>query len=131
MGPRESLRMALKPHYEMKTADSARGAVDLLPEFRPDLVVLDIKVAEIDGLEVLRRIKRIDATIEVVMITAYASLETVKLALSHGAFEYLIKPFSRQDLQDVVRRAVLRRQADRGPRGQAARPVEDLRSLAT
>jgi len=80
MGPRESLRMILKPHYEIKTADSARGALDQLPEFRPDLVVLDIKMPEIDGLEVLRRIKRIDPTIEIVMITAYASLETVKLA---------------------------------------------------
>ena len=130
MGPRESLRMILKPHYEIKTADSARGALDQLPEFRPDLVVLDIKMPEIDGLEVLRRIKRIDPTIEVVMITAYASLETVKLALSHGAFEYLIKPFSRQDLEQVVRRAVERRQADQGTRGQVARLVEEMRSLS-
>ena len=131
MGPRESLRMLLKPHYDIKTADTARGALDQLPEFRPDLVILDIKMPEIDGLEVLRRIKRLDATIEVVMITAYASLETVKLALSHGAFEYLIKPFSRQDLEDVVRRAVLRRQADLGTRGQVARLVEEMRSLST
>ncbi len=130
MGPRESLRMILKPHYEIKTADSARGALDQLPEFRPDLVVLDIKMPEIDGLEVLRRIKRIDPTIEIVMITAYASLETVKLALSHGAFEYLIKPFSRQDLEQVVRRAVERRQADQGTRGQVARLVEEMRSLS-
>src|SRR2546430_4285121 len=127
MGPRESLRMILKPHYEIKTADSARGALDQLPEFRPDLVVLDIKMPEIDGLEVLRRIKRIDPTIEIVMITAYASLETVKLALSHGAFEYLIKPFSRQDLEQEVRRAVERRQADQGTRGHGARPGAERR----
>ncbi len=128
MGPRESLRMLLKPNYEIKTADSARGALDQLPEFRPDLVILDIKMPEMDGLEVLRRIKRLDASIEVVMITAYASLETVKLALSHGAFEYLIKPFSRQDLEDVVRRAVLRRQAALGTRGQVTRLGEEMRS---
>jgi len=65
-----------------------------------------------------------------VMITAYASLETVKLALSHGAFEYLIKPFSRQDLEDVVRRAVMRRQADQGARGKVVRLVEEMRSLS-
>ena len=131
MGPRESLRMLLKPSYDIKTAESARGALDQLPDFRPDLVILDIKMPEIDGLEVLRRIKRTDPSIEVVMITAYASLETVKLALSHGAFEYLIKPFSRQDLEDVVRRAVSRRQADLGTRGQVARLVEEMRSLST
>ncbi len=130
MGPRESLRMLLKTSYEIRTADSARAALETLPDFRPDLVILDIKMPEMDGLEVLRRIKRIDPSIEVVMITAYASLETVKLALSHGAFEYLIKPFSRQDLEDVVRRAVLRRQTDLGTRGQVARLVEEMRSLA-
>jgi PAS domain S-box-containing protein len=130
MGPRESLRMLLKPHYEIVTAASARAALDMLQEFRPDLVILDIKMPEMDGLEALRRIKRFDPSIEVVMITAYASLETVKLALSHGAFEYLIKPFSRQDLEDVVRRALLRRQTDLGTRNQLARLVEEMRSLS-
>src|SRR5207302_1014491 len=117
LGPRESLRMLLKPAYQITTADSGRAALQLLPQIRPDVVILDIKMPEMDGLEVLRRVKRADPTIEVVMITAYASLETVKLALTHGAFEYLIKPFSRQDLEDVVRRALLRRQADLGTRG--------------
>jgi PAS domain S-box-containing protein len=131
MGPRESLRMLLKPFYDIKTSDTARAALAELGEFRPDLVILDIKMPEIDGLEVLRRIKRIDKAIEVVMITAYASLETVKLALSNGAFEYLIKPFSRQDLEDIVRRALARRQADLGARGQIATMVGEMRSLAS
>jgi PAS domain S-box-containing protein len=130
VGPRESLRILLKPHYDIRTAASARAALEILQEFRPDLVILDIKMPEMDGLEVLRRIKRFDPSIEVVMITAYASLETVKLALSHGAFEYLIKPFARQDLEDVVRRALLRRQTDLGTRSQVARLVEEMRSLS-
>jgi PAS domain S-box-containing protein len=131
IGPRESLRMLLKPAHEIRTADNARAALQELEQFRPDLVILDIKMPEVDGLEVLRRIKRIDPAIEVVMITAYASLETVKLALSHGAFEYLIKPFSRQDLEDIVRRALLRRHADLGARDQVARLVEEMRSLSS
>jgi two-component system cell cycle sensor histidine kinase/response regulator CckA len=129
LGPRESLRMLLKPSYQIQTADSGRAALEQIPGYRPDIVILDIKMPEIDGLEVLRRVKRVDPSIEVVMITAYASLETVKLALSHGAFEYLIKPFSRQDLEDVVRRALLRRQAELGARGQVARLVEEMRRL--
>jgi two-component system, cell cycle sensor histidine kinase and response regulator CckA len=129
LGPRESLRMLLKPAYQIQTADSGRAALEQIAAYRPDIVVLDIKMPELDGLEVLRRIKRIDPAIEVVMITAYASLETVKLALTHGAFEYLIKPFSRQDLEDVVRRALLRRQAELGARGQVARLVEEMRRL--
>src|SRR5262249_58168705 len=94
-GRRESVRMRLKPSYQITTAESGRIALDMLSRVRPDVVILDIKMPEMDGLEVLRRVKRADPSIEVVMITAYASLETVKLALTHGAFEYLIKPFSR------------------------------------
>jgi len=131
LGPRESLRMLLKPSYQIQTAESGRAALDEIPRYRPDVVILDIKMPEMDGLEVLRRVKRIDPTIEVVMITAYASLETVKSALTHGAFEYLIKPFSRQDLEDVVRRALLRRQADLGAKGQVTTLVEEMRRLAS
>jgi PAS domain S-box-containing protein len=130
MGPRESLRMLLKPSYQIATADSGRGALEQIPTFHPDLVIMDIKMPEMDGLEVLRRIKHSDPSIEVVMITAYASLETVKTALTYGAFEYLIKPFSRKDLEDCVRRAVLRRQKDVGARGQVAGLVEEMRRLA-
>jgi len=130
VGPRESLRMLLKPAYEVRTADGPRAALDELGPFRPDLVILDIKMPGMDGLEVLRRIKAVDPAIEVVMITAYASLETVKQALSYGAFEYLIKPFSRQDLEETVRRALRRRQADLGQRGQIAELVREMRSLA-
>ena len=64
------------------------------------------------------------------MITAYASLETVKQALTHGAFEYLIKPFSRGDLEGVVERALRRRQHEVGARGAVSRLVEEMRALS-
>ena len=130
LGPRESLRMLLKPGYDIETADNGHVALETLERFRPDIVIMDIKMPEMDGLELLRRVKQTDATIEVVMITAYASLETVKHALTHGAFEYLIKPFPRQDLEDVVRRALLRRQADLGTRSQVSKLVEEMRHLS-
>jgi two-component system NtrC family sensor kinase len=130
IGPRESLRMLLKGAYEIRTADTGTAALAELPKYRPDLVILDIKMPEMNGLEVLRRVKESDPSIEAVMITAYASLETVKQALTYGAFEYLIKPFSRQDLEDVVRRALLRRHQEAGARGQVSRLVEEMRSLS-
>jgi PAS domain S-box-containing protein len=122
--------MLLKPSYAIQTAENGRTALDLLRRFQPDVVIMDIKMPEMDGLELLRHVKRADPSIEVVMITAYASLETVRHALTHGAFEYLIKPFSRQDLEDVVHRALVRRQADLGTRGQVARLVEEMRKLS-
>jgi len=130
LGPRESLRMLLKPSYAIQTAENGRTALELLRRFQPDVVIMDIKMPEMDGLELLRHVKRADPSIEVVMITAYASLETVRHALTHGAFEYLIKPFSRQDLEDVVHRALVRRQADLGARSQVARLVEEMRKLS-
>ena len=87
LGPRESLRMLLKSSYDIRTAANCPAALAELPGYRPDLVILDIKMPGMNGLDVLRRLKESDASVEVVMITAYASLETVKQALTHGAFE--------------------------------------------
>jgi len=117
MGPRESLRMILKPRHDIATADSGEAALRTLRTFHPDLIFMDIKMPQMDGIELLRRIKAIDGSIEVVMITAYASLETVKNALTHGAFEYLIKPIDLVDLGRALERALRRP----GPPGRARR----------
>jgi DNA-binding NtrC family response regulator len=85
IGPRESLRMILKPSYEMATADGGETALRTLPAFNPDVVFMDIKMPKMGGIELLQRIKAVDPTIEAVMITAYASPDTVKNA-HHGAF---------------------------------------------
>jgi PAS domain S-box-containing protein len=130
VGPRESLRMLLKTQYEVLTADNGPTALEEITRFRPDLVILDVRMPQMDGLEVLRRIKVTDPTVEVILITAYASLDTVKQALTLGAFEYLIKPFSRQDVEDTVRRALSRRRSELGVRGQVAMLVGEMRSLA-
>jgi len=131
IGPRESLRMILKPSYEIVTADSGETALKTLSTFNPDLVFMDIKMPKMDGIELLQRIKAMDPTIEAVMITAYASLDTVKNALTHGAFEYLIKPFSRSDLEETVRRALARRQAELGKTSQLSTLVNEMRALST
>jgi len=131
IGPRESLRMILKPSYEIATADSGETALKTIPAFNPDLVFMDIKMPKMDGIELLQRIKAVDPTIEAVMITAYASLDTVKNALTHGAFEYLIKPFSRSDLEETVRRALARRQAELGKTNQLSNLVNEMRALST
>jgi PAS domain S-box-containing protein len=131
LGPRESLRMILKPNYEIATAESGETALETIDGFHPDVVFMDIKMPQMDGIELLQRIKRADPSIEVVMITAYASLDTVKNALTHGAFEYLIKPFSRKDLEDTAKRALARRQTELGARSQLNQLVDQMRSLQT
>ncbi|MFQ5520719.1 MAG: PAS domain S-box protein, partial [Candidatus Methylomirabilia bacterium] len=130
MGPRESLRMILKPQYEVTTVDSGEAALEAVPDFHPDLVFMDIKMPTLDGIEVLQQLKARDPSVQVVMITAYASLDTVKSALTYGAFEYLIKPFSRQDLEETARRALDRRWGELGMRGQVSQLVQEMRRLA-
>jgi PAS domain S-box-containing protein len=129
-GPQESLRMILKPRFEVATVDSGEAALRELPRFEPDVVFMDIRMPGMDGLELLRRIKAHDPSIEVVMITAYASLETVKHALTCGAFEYLVKPFARKDVEQTVLRALKRRQVEMGKQGLLARMAKEMRELA-
>lgn len=102
LGPREALRMMLKSRYEVITASTGSEALEVVRRTPPDLAFLDINMREMNGIEVLKAIKAIDASIEVVMMTAYASLETAREAMSHGISEYLIKPFSKADVEAAV-----------------------------
>lgn len=128
-GVRESLRVILRPRYEVKAVASGEAALQALATFQPDLVFMDIKMPTMDGLEVLRQLKAHDATIEVVMITAYASLETLHQAVASGAFEYLIKPFSRHEVEEAARRALARRNGAGGAQEEVGRLVAAMRRL--
>ena len=112
-GVRMSLRALLEGEYRIESAPSGEAAMQELPGFRPDVVLLDVRLLpSMSGLDALERIKAFDERIEVVMITAFASLATLNEALRRGAFGYLIKPFPRRDLELMVRDALGRR----GPR---------------
>jgi len=109
-GVRMSLRALLDREYRISSVASGEAAVEELPRFRPDLVLLDVKLLpSMSGLDTLQYIKSFDERIEVVMITAFASLVTLNEALRRGAFGYLIKPFPRRDLALMVRDALAQR----------------------
>jgi len=109
-GVRMSLCALLDREYRISSVASGEAAVEELPRFRPDLVLLDVKLLpSMSGLDTLQHIKSFDERIEVVMITAFASLVTLNEALRRGAFGYLIKPFPRRDLALMVRDALARR----------------------
>ena len=93
-GPREALREILHPKYQVMMAESGSEALQLLSTSPADLVLLDLKMPGMDGIDVLKAIKEADASVEAIMITAYASLETIRGAMTYGASGYLIKPFS-------------------------------------
>lgn len=109
-GPRDSLRMILKGTHRVRTASSGPEGLDMIRQQKPDLVFLDIKMPGMDGVEVLQRIKKFDADIEVAIITAYAAVESAQEAVRYGALDYLTKPFGLNDVRDVVARALQRQQ---------------------
>jgi DNA-binding NtrC family response regulator len=88
--------------YEVSTALSGEDALALVKKEKPHIVLLDIIMPEMDGLECLERIKEIDNEIGVIMITAIKQDEVGKKAMKLGAYDYITKPLSLQYLQDCL-----------------------------
>jgi PAS domain S-box-containing protein len=130
LGPREALRMILKSQYQVMTAVSGPDALQRIAKMPPDIVLLDIRMRQMNGIQVLQAIKQIDPTIEVIMITAYASLATAREAMAYEAAEYLTKPFSKQEVERAVEKAMARRAKRTGTRPEVWTLLEQMRTLA-
>ncbi len=102
-GPRESLRILLKNEFEVFCADGVKPGLELLRTQEMDLVISDIRMPEIDGIEGLRQIRELDALVPVIMLTGFGALDTAREALRYGANDYLKKPFDIQELLQQVR----------------------------
>ena len=113
IGPRESLRMLLKPNYQVHTADCVEAGLKLLKEKQPDTIVMDIRMPGMNGIEGLRKIREIDPHLSVIMLTGFGALETAKEALRHGANDYISKPFDTGEMRDVIGRNVERTRVHR------------------
>ncbi len=92
-----------KRHYTALTASTGEEALEQFKQERPEIVLLDIRLPDRDGLEVLKEIKRIDPRVSVIVVTAVTDEETGKRALELGAFDYLAKPFELGHLEQVLR----------------------------
>jgi DNA-binding NtrC family response regulator len=90
--------------YHVDTADSAREALRLAADRHYDVAFVDIKMPRTDGLELQTRLAQAAPDLEIVVMTAYASVETAVRALKAGAYDYIIKPFDPDDLSHLVRR---------------------------
>jgi two-component system response regulator AtoC len=90
---------------EVVTASSANEALSLLKTERFDISVLDIKLPDINGVELLLRVKQMEPTMEVIMLTGFASVETAIRSMKLGAYDYLTKPCKISELQKVILKA--------------------------
>jgi len=119
----EVLRRTLRQEgHEVRSAGDGEEALSAAAEFVPDLVILDLGLPKLDGVEVLRRL-RADDDVPVLILTARTDLDDRVEGLDTGADDYLVKPFERQELLARMR-ALMRR---RPPRGAATLVLGDLR----
>jgi DNA-binding NtrC family response regulator len=95
--------------YQVDTAQDGFAALRKIEDDGYDVVLLDVMMPKMDGLEVLRRVKEAHPDIDVIMITGLSQIDTAVQAMKLGAFDYLSKPFDPDELQLVVKRAVERR----------------------
>ncbi len=111
-GPRTSLKVVFKSEYDVLLAANGTDAIKLARETKVDVAILDILMHGMSGVDVLRELKQIDEDIEVIMLTAYETLETARQALRLGAREYLNKPFDIAALRNAARSALAKRRAN-------------------
>src|SRR5690348_6016806 len=94
------------PDIELTTASSGEEGLKLIPKVKPDLVLMDIRMGGINGLETLRRIRQMDSKLLVILMTAYGTTQTAIEAMKLGAYDYLLKPFDVVKLKDIVNNAL-------------------------
>ena len=105
----------------MRAAESAEGALAQLAEYLPDLILSDIRMPGLDGIELLMRVREQAPSVDVVLMTAFDDMPTVVRAMREGALDFLVKPLESRELDAVLERAL----ADRRVRDLAMRTVED------
>jgi len=102
-----TLRRALKKkNYEVYIADSGEKALEIVETYKPHLILLDLMLPGISGLEVLKRVKESESETIIIMMTAYEILEKAVEAMKLGAYDYLLKPFKINTLINTIQRAL-------------------------
>jgi len=112
-GLRESFKVILEDEYDVLDVPDGPQALEILRSCQVDLVLLDIRLPGMDGIEVLERIKALDEQVEVILVTAVKTVRTAVAAMKLGAFDYLTKPFEEDEVLSVIRRALEKRALER------------------
>src|SRR6516165_9871873 len=91
---------------ELTTASSGEEGLRLIPKLKPDLVIMDVRMGGMTGLETLRKIRQMDSRLLVILMTAYGTTQTAIEAMKLGAFDYMLKPFDVVKLKEIVLNAL-------------------------
>jgi nitrogen regulation protein NR(I) len=99
-------RIFSSSEIELSTASSGEEALRLISRLKPDLVIMDIRMGGMSGLETLRRIRQLDSKLLVILMTAYGTTQMAIEAMKLGAYDYLLKPFEVPKLKEIVEKAL-------------------------
>jgi DNA-binding NtrC family response regulator len=108
-GVRQSFNMVLKDDYHVLLAGTGQEAMDIFKKNSIDLILLDILLPDVNGLDLLAKLVETDPNAEIIMVTAVNEIQTAVQAIKLGAYEYIIKPFVVDDVLIVIRRALEKR----------------------
>ena len=108
-GVRQSFNMVLKGEYNVLLAGTGEEAIGVFTKNSVDLILLDILLPDIYGIDLLEKMKEIDPNVEIIMVTAVKEIETAVKAIKSGAYEYIIKPFVVDEVLAVINRALEKR----------------------
>jgi DNA-binding NtrC family response regulator len=95
-----------KTGYEVTTTNNPLEVSKMLQEAHFDLVVTDLKMPLVDGIDLIGIVKQIDATMPIIVITAYGTIETAEEAIQKGAYDFITKPFRKETILITIKRAL-------------------------
>ncbi len=104
-------RILVVAGYSVDTVETGPEALGLVRKNEYDFVFTDFKMPDMDGVEVTKAVKHLRPDVDVIMVTGYASVESAVETMKHGAMDYIQKPFTEDELTDLVNRLAIRRQA--------------------
>ncbi len=109
IGPRESLRMILKPNYNVYAVESGQAAIQMIQQTQMDVVTLDLKMPGLSGIEALKEIRVIDPDVMIIIITGYGTLKSAIESIRYGVFDYIPKPFNVPEILSIIDKSIQRR----------------------
>lgn len=101
-----SLNRLLRKRYEVVSSRSAKEAISRMKEQQIDLVITDLMMPEMNGIELVRHIREMNPEIGIIMITGYGDIDSYLEVMSFGAFEYITKPYNDETLLSVIEKII-------------------------
>ena len=111
LGPRESLKMILKPYYNIFTAENGTEALKVIANNEIDIATIDYKMPGMTGTELLREIRKENDDMAVILITGFGTMKSAVEGIRYGASDYLVKPFEVNEIIDIVKKSLQKRRS--------------------